>query len=145
MKRSILALLLAGLTLTACSSDDLPKGDDRDLPPAEEFVRPVVRAEQPLTLDNTNGWPVVWPIWGGSFMIADPVKVRVAMEASDGSGTGLFFAGPGDTEEVDQLHAVQLLRGDGKWLLQETNAGEVLQEKELAGASADELVVTLEA
>jgi endo-1,4-beta-xylanase len=144
MKLSIIALLLCGGIVSGCGTDDPPPGDD-DPPPTSEFVRPVVLAEQPLTLDNTNGWPVVWPIWGSSFLVADPVKVRVTMQAADGSNSGLFIAGPGDTEEVDQLHAVQLVRGDGKWLLRETNMGEVLQEQELAGASSTELIFMLEA
>lgn len=96
------------------------------------FPWPVVVPEQPLVLVNPQQDRVVWPIWGGAFLLeTEPVAIRVAM---DTTGTaGLLLAGPG---AAGRRVGVEVVGTDGGWVLRETDGGEPVQEVSVVGAVA---------
>ena len=141
MKSTVLALSLT-LGVVGCGVDDPPPLDDS---PDDQtgLARPVVRAAQPLALENTTLAPVRWPIWGGAMSLGEPARVEVELGAANGSAAGLAFAGPPDALQPEERTWVELVRGDGVWILQETSDGTVVKSEEVQGAVSEDLVIEL--
>jgi endo-1,4-beta-xylanase len=100
---------------TASTSTD-PTGTSGETTEGTAEARTVVASEHPLALDNTRPDPVIWPIWGGSFAAADPVRVRIDIASARG-GAGLVFAAPGDEEPPARVLALR--HADAGWTLED--------------------------
>lgn len=116
-------------------TDTVDPGDtDTDVPdpPDDPFVRPIVLAEHPLDLENTNGYATLWPVWGGAFAVDGEVALRADMAAT--GDAGLLLAGPGAAKARGEL---ALLSVGSAWVLRERQANELVAEVPLVTPDTD--------
>jgi endo-1,4-beta-xylanase len=138
-RRPLSVALLSTAIVTAASG--CATTTEPPVSPVSDDVRPIVLPESPVSLSSDQEDTVVWPVWGGAFTPDEPVTISGRIDPGGEAASGLVIAGPG---EVEDRHAVELLADDGRWTARETDAGEVLQEVDVAGGTDEALAVTVD-